>query len=142
MTEDISASVQNLTLAGAQKALEAALQYCRENDEKVDIAVCDRAGHLITFARMDGAPLLSMSIAQDKAYTVAAFGPDTQEWWGMIKDEPPLLHGIVKTDRLQIFAGGVKITVNGETVGAIGVSGSTAEGDQRIAEAGAGAVSS
>ena len=142
MSDEIATSVRNLTLAGAQQAIEAALQYCRDNDEKVDIAVCDRAGHLVAFVRMDGAPLLSMSIAQDKAYTVAAFGPDTREWWGMIKDEPPLLHGIVKTDRLQIFAGGVKLTVDGETVGAIGVSGSTAEGDQRIADAGAAAVNS
>lgn len=142
MSEEFTTSVPNLTLAGAQKALDAALAYCADNDEKVDIAVCDRAGHLVAFVRMDGAPLLSMQIAQDKAYSVAAFGPPTKDWWDMIKDEPPLLHGIVKTDRLQIFGGGVPITKDGVTVGAVGVSGSTSEGDHLVASAGAAAVSS
>lgn len=44
---------------------------------------------LLAFARMDGAPLLSMSISQDKAYTVTAFGGiPTHDWFEFIKDEP------------------------------------------------------
>lgn len=51
-------------------------------------------------------PIPSEQVAQDKAYTVAAFGGlATHEWWLMIEDEPPLLHGIVKTDRLIVFGG-------------------------------------
>jgi len=106
----------------------------------VCIAVSDRAGHLVAYARMDGAPLLSGEIAQDKAYTVAAFGLPTHEWFELIKDELSLLHGIVKTDRLIIFGGGVPIRADNDLVGAVGVSGGSADQDRRIAEAGAAAI--
>ena len=76
----------------------------------VCIAVADRSGALLAFARMDGAPQMSATIAQDKAYTVAAFaGLPTHQWYDLIKDDPPVLHGIVKTDRLIVFGGGVPI---------------------------------
>lgn len=133
-------SVTTLTLDGARKVLDAALAHAVELQQRVCISVCDRAGHQIVFARMDGAPVLSMSIAADKAYTVTAFGPDTRDWYGLIKDEPALLAGLVKTDRLVIFGGGVAVSADGQTVGAIGVSGSTAEGDHQIAAAGAAAL--
>ena len=51
-----------------------------------------------------------------------------------------LLHGIVKTDRLVVFGGGVPLVADGRTVGAIGVSGGSSEQDVRVAEAGAAAV--
>jgi uncharacterized protein GlcG (DUF336 family) len=69
-----------------------------------------------------------------KAYSVAAFaGLRTHRWWDLIK--APLLHGIVKTERLVIFLGGVPIQVEGQVVGAVGVSGASSEQDQHIAEA-------
>jgi uncharacterized protein GlcG (DUF336 family) len=106
----------------------------------VAIAVVDRAGNLVVYGRMDGAPLLSGQIAQDKAYTVAAFGLPTHEWFEMIKDDPALLHGIVKTERLIVFGGGVPILADAELVGAVGVSGGSAAQDRQIAEAAAGAL--
>ena len=107
----------------------------------VNIAVVDLAGGLLAFVRLDGAPLLSGSIAQDKAYTVAAFsGVPTHAWFGLIEAEPALREGIVHRDRLVIFAGGVPVTVDGKLVGAVGVSGGTAEQDREIAEAGADPV--
>ena len=107
----------------------------------VNIAVVDLAGGMLAFARLDGAPLLSGSIAQDKAYTVAAFnGVPTHAWFGLIEAEPALREGIVHRDRLVIFGGGVPVTAGGTLVGAVGVSGGTAEQDREIAEAGASAV--
>jgi glc operon protein GlcG len=95
-------------------------------------------------ARMDGAPLLSEQIAQDKAYTVAAFGRPTHEWFDLIKDDPALLHGIVKTDRLVVFGGGAPVIVDNEVgneiVGAVGISGGSAEQDRAIAEDAAAVV--
>jgi len=106
-----------------------------------NIAVVDPAGCLLAFVRLDGAPLLSGSIAQDKAYTVAAFnGVPTHAWFDLIEAEPALREGIVNRDRLVIFGGGVPVIVDGAVVGAIGVSGGSAEHDRDIAEAGAGAV--
>jgi len=131
--------VSTLTLDGARAALDAALAHASRIGVEVCVAVCDRSGGLLAFARMDGAPLMSGQIAQDKAFTVAAFkGLPTHQWFDLIRDEPPLLHGIVKTDRLIVFGGGVPVRVGGELVGAVGVSGGSAEQDREVAEAGAG----
>ena len=145
LTLSVTGSVrlqQTLTYAGARVAVDAAAAWAQTLGVPVNIAVVDLAGALLAFARLDGAPLLSGSIAQDKAYTVAAFnGVPTHAWFGLIEAEPALREGIVHRDRLVIFAGGVPVTVDGALVGAVGVSGGTAEQDRQIAEAGAGAGS-
>ena len=132
---------QTLTYAGARVAVDAAGARAEALGVPVNIAVVDLAGGLLAFARLDGAPLLSGSIAQDKAYTVAAFnGVPTHAWFGLIEAEPALREGIVHRDRLVIFGGGVPVIVEGTLVGAVGVSGGTAEQDREIAEAGARGV--
>jgi glc operon protein GlcG len=126
------------TLAAAQRAVVAALQEAEHLSVDVCIAASDAGGHLLAFARMDRAPLLCVQIAQDKAYSVATFGGlPTGEWWRLLESEPALLHGIVKTDRLVVFGGGVPLVSEGRTIGGIGVSGGSSEQDVRIAEAGA-----
>lgn len=129
-----------VTYEGARRAIEAAVAEAARIGAPSCIAVADRAGVLLAFARMDGAPPMSIQIAQDKAYTVTAFNQPTADWWPMLADNPPLLHGIVKTDRLIIFGGGVPITADGVIVGAVGSSGGTAEEDIQVAEAGARAA--
>lgn len=137
-----TASVPTLTLEGAQRVLEGSLAHAQSIGVAVCIAVADRGGHLLAFARMDGAPQMSATIAQDKAYTVAAFaGLPTHQWFDMIKDDPPVLHGIVKTDRLIVFGGGVPIRSAGALAGSVGVSGGSSEQDRAIAEAGAAHIS-
>ena len=127
-----------ITWEAARLVLEVAAAHAQSLGVPVCIAVADRAGHLVAFARLDGAPLLSAQLAQDKAYSVAAFGGvPTHDWWNMIRDEPPLLHGIVKTDRLIVFGGGVPVRADGALIGAVGVSGGSAQQDQAVAEAGA-----
>jgi uncharacterized protein GlcG (DUF336 family) len=133
--------MQTLTYAGARAVVDVATARASALGVPVNIAVVDLAGGLLAFARLDGAPLLSGSIAQDKAYTVAAFnGVATHAWFGLIEAEPALREGIVHRDRLVIFGGGVPVTADGTLVGAVGVSGGTAEQDREIAEAGASAV--
>jgi uncharacterized protein GlcG (DUF336 family) len=130
-----------VTLSAAQRAVVAALQEAERLSVDVCIAASDSGGHLLAFARMDRAPLLCVQIAQDKAYSVATFGGlPTSEWWRLLESEPALLHGIVKTDRLVVFGGGVPLVSEGRTVGGIGVSGGSSEQDVRIAEAGAGVL--
>lgn len=129
-----------VSLAAAERAVRAAVKRATEFGVAVVVAVADAAGELKAYARMDGAPLLSVRIAQDKAWTAAAFGLPTDAWWGLVKDEPPLLYGIVKTERLIIFGGGLPLLVDGRVVGGIGVSGGSAEQDRAIAEAGAAVV--
>ena len=131
----------SLTLAAAQRAVAAALEEAEKLSVDVCIAATDRAGHLLAFARMDRAPILCSQIAQDKAYSVAAFGGlPTSDWWRLLESEPALLHGITKTDRLIVFGGGVPVVAEGRTVGGIGVSGGSSDQDVLIAEAGAAVV--
>ena len=133
---------RSVTLAGAQRVVAAAVEEAERIGVAVCIAVVDGAAHLVAFGRMDGAPLLCVQIAQDKAFSVASFGGlPTSEWWGLLESEPALLHGIVKTERLTVFAGGVPIAADGQVVGGIGVSGASSEQDEQIASAGAAAVS-
>ena len=101
----------------------------------VCVAVADRSGVLLAFARMDGAPQMSVTIAQDKAYTAVSFGMATHEWHDFIKNDPPLLHGIVHTPRLVVFGGGYPVRVDGELVGGIGVSGGHYSHDMEVAQA-------
>ncbi|MEE6176957.1 GlcG/HbpS family heme-binding protein [Mycobacterium sp. 050134] len=130
-----------LNLAGAQRVVDGSLSFARSTQVPVCVAVTDRSGHLLAFARMDGAPLLGMSIARDKAHTVTAFGGlATHELFDLIKDDPAVLQGIVKTAGLIVFGGGVAVRCGGQLVGAVGVSGGTAEQDLLIARAGAAVV--
>jgi glc operon protein GlcG len=131
----------SLTYAGARVALDAALDRAAEIGVAVNVSVCDVAGHQLAFARMDGAPLLSGPLAVDKAYSVAAFGGlPTSRWFGLIEDDPALREGIVHRERLVIFGGGVPVVHDGVRVGAVGVSGGSAEQDEEIATAGATAL--
>ena len=123
----------------AEKAVAAAAKKAAELKLKMCIAVADESGDLKAFARMDGAPKLS-SISQDKAYTAALFSMPTHAWFDFIKDDPPLLHGITHTPRLIVFGGGFPIVLQGEMVGAIGVSGGHYSQDMECARAALAAI--
>lgn len=116
-----------LIAAATTKAVEMGL--------RVAIAIVDAGGALKAFRRMDGAPLLSTDIATNKAYTAAAYGLATHVWHDFIKEDPPLLHGIVHTPRLVVFGGGFPVEVDGAIAGAIGISGGHYSQDMEIAEA-------
>lgn len=120
-------------------AFEMLKAICDKADElgiKINAAIVDEGANLKAFMRMDEAALLSSEIAQNKAYTAAAFGKATDEWYDLIKDEPALLTGIVHTNKLVIFGGGIPLRYNGVVVGGIGVSGGTSEEDVICAKAG------
>lgn len=137
----LTAPATTLTYAGARTALDATLAHADGLGVPVNVCICDRAGAVLAFARMDGAPLLSESIARDKAWSVAAFnGVATSRWFGILRDEPALREGIVHRDRLVIFGGGVPVVIAGTVVGAVGVSGGSVEQDEQIATVGAQAV--
>ena len=99
------------------------------------MAVLDDGGNLKAFARMDGAPILSIEISQHKAYT-ALFGFATQDFFKFIQTDPSLLAGIPQLARVAAYGGGLPIEVDGAIVGAIGVSGGTVQNDIDCAEAG------
>ncbi len=134
MTETVTTK-PSISLAAATKVLEAGVAHAQQIGVPMVIAVVDESGVLKTFCRMDGAALLSVDLAKDKAYTAVAFGIPTHEWFEFIKNDPPLLHGITKTPRLVVFGGGYPIRHGGEVVGGIGVSGGHYRQDMEVAEA-------
>jgi uncharacterized protein GlcG (DUF336 family) len=100
------------------------------------VAIVDESGVLKALSRMDHAPLLSVQIAQDKAYTAAGFGLPTDGWHDFIKNDPPLAAGATAgIDRLVVFGGGYPITIDNRTVGGIGVSGGHYTQDMEVAQA-------
>jgi uncharacterized protein GlcG (DUF336 family) len=124
----------------AEKAVAAAATKATETKLKMCIAVTDEAGDLKAFMRMDGAPKLSIGIAQDKAYTAASFSMPTHAWFDFIKNDPPLLHGITHTPRLTVFGDGFPIVLKGEMIGAIGLSGAHYTQDMECARAALAAI--
>ena len=127
----------------AHRIVAAAEAKAADMGVPMNIAVCDESGVLKAFSRMDGAALLSVQIAQDKAYTAVGFGMPTDGWHEFIKDDPPLAAGAVGgIDRLVIFGGGFPITVGDKVVGAIGVSGGHYTQDMEVAQAGLAVLAS
>jgi len=100
-----------------------------------NIAILDDGGNLKAFSRMDGAPIPTAEMAQNKAYT-ALLGVSTQDFFNFIQGDPSLLAGIPTLARIAAWGGGFPIKVNGEVVGAIGVSGApTVQNDEECARA-------
>jgi uncharacterized protein GlcG (DUF336 family) len=109
----------------AQKMVDEAVAKARELGVSENVVILDDGGNLKAFGRMDGAPLPTIEMAQNKAYT-ALFGISTQEFFDFIKTDPSLLAGIPTLARMAAWGGGFPIKVNGEVIGAIGVSGAPA----------------
>ena len=130
----------SITIEAAQRLITAAEAKARDMGKPMSIAVVDSDGTLKAFHRMDGAPLLSVGISQDKAYTAISWGMATHEWFEFVKNDPPLLHGIIKTDRLIVFGGGYPIQTQDGIIGGIGVSGAHYTDDMEVAKAGLAAL--
>ena len=128
-------TVQTMSNELADELMAGAMAKAAEMQVPMCIALCDPSGTLVQFRRMDHAPLLSVQIAQDKAYTAVSFGMATHEWHDFIKKDPPLLDGIVHTPRLVVFGGGYPVKVDGVMVGGIGVSGGHYSHDMDVAQA-------
>jgi len=131
----------DIDLATARAAVTAAIEKSEELGVKMDIAVVDAGGNLKAFARMDGAWLGSIDIAQKKARTARYFDMATGEIGKLSQPGGPLYQIEVSNGGLITFPGGVPLTNgDGQVIGAIGVSGSTVENDHAVAEAGAAVV--
>ncbi|PQM26901.1 cobalamin adenosyltransferase [Sphingopyxis lindanitolerans] len=128
-----SRSINTISAACARQLTDAAAAAAAEIGVPMCIAITCAAGNLLHFLRMDGAPLLSSDIAINKAYTAAGFGMATHAWHEFIKDDPPLLHGIVHTDRLVTFGGGYPIREGKAMIGGIGISGGHYSQDMDVA---------
>ena len=134
-------ATSELTTAQAERMMSAAIRKSTELGVKMNIAIVDGGANLKAFRRMDGAWLGSIDIACKKAKTARLFDMPTGSI-GEISQPGESLYNIEHSnDGLMTFPGGLPVlNEHGVVIGAIGVSGSTVENDQMVAQAGADVV--
>jgi uncharacterized protein GlcG (DUF336 family) len=137
----LSAPQAVITHGAALRAVTAATEAAAALGVRVNVAVVDAGGVLAGFVRMPGAPLHSIEIAIDKAYTAVSFGLETAAWAQALRGHSEAVReGLVLRPRFVAFGGGVPVVADGQRIGAIGVSGGSEEQDGAIARAALGAL--
>ena len=121
----------------AKRIVDAILEKALQLQKAAVIAVADAHGELIAFARMDGAPLSSIRVATNKAWTAARERKSTKEIGDKIRHpEKGFDIAFYGDSRFVGWGGGLPIWRNGEVVGAIGVSGLSSAEDIALATVG------
>lgn len=132
----LSVSVPSINWYAAHLAVGAAVQAAQALGVRVNVAVVDASGVLAAFLRMPGAPLHSVEIAIDKAYTAASFGLATSQWQAALQQHSAAVRdGLVLRPRFVAFGGGLPVLENGQRIGGIGVSGGSEQEDEACARA-------
>jgi glc operon protein GlcG len=126
-----------LTLQECLRISAAAQQEAERNKWIVAIAILDDGGHLLHFARMDGATPANAAIAVEKARTAALSRRTSGSWEERIKAGRTAM---LKMPGILPVQGGVPIVADGACVGAVGVSGVQSHEDEQIAQAGIDAL--
>jgi glc operon protein GlcG len=125
--------VSSIEAVGAAMLVSATVDLAMADGVGVSVAVVDEAGSLVAFQRMQGAPRFSADFAVAKARTSAAFSVPTSNLEELYKDRPAFAHSFVAQGGYFLGRGGIPIFVDGTLVGAIGVSGATAHGEEALA---------
>ena len=130
-------NIKRLSQNDAQQLIAGAEAKSREIGVPMCIAVSDESGYLITFSRMDGSKVLSVSLSQDKALTAAVSRRGTHEY-NELCQPGSLVFGIHTSmnGHFSIVGGGLPVFDGDDVVGGIGCSSGTTEQDRGCAQAG------
>ena len=126
-----------LTLEDCLKLYAAAEAEARKNKWIVAIAILDDGGHLLHFARMDGATPANAGIALEKGRTAAISRRSSGKWEEIVKNGRTVM---MKMPGILPVQGGLPIIVDGHCIGGVGVSGVQSNEDEQIAQAGIDAL--
>jgi glc operon protein GlcG len=130
-------TVETIDYSKAKRAIEVIVEKASQMQKAIAVAVVDPHGELIAFARMDGVALPSITIAINKAVTAARARKATQEIGEKVRHPEKgydiAYHG---DSRFVGWGGGIPVWKNGEVVGAVGVSGLSANKDVSLAKLG------
>jgi glc operon protein GlcG len=126
-----------LTLEAAKTVVAAAEAEAVKRGAAVVIAVVDDGGHVVLLERLNDTQVASVEVGIGKARTAAIFRRPSKVFEDQIRDGRVAALALPGATPLQ---GGVPLAVDGEIVGAIGVSGNTPQEDEEIAKAGAAAL--
>ena len=126
--------MEMLTLEGVQKLIGAAVTKATADFHRpICVSVCDECGFLVAFARMEGAPLRSIEISQNKAFTAVRMGVSTDKFQARLERDH--LEASYFGERMTPLPCGNPLTdPKGKVLGAIGVSGLALNEDQSITE--------
>jgi glc operon protein GlcG len=127
-------TIQTIDYSEARRAVDLIVEKALQMRKAVAVAVSDSHGDLICFARMDGAPVSSIHIAQNKAWTAAREQRPTEEVGEKVK-HPEKGHDITYygDPRYVGWGGGIPVRKNGEVIGAVAVSGLSSDEDAALA---------
>lgn len=127
---------KSITLEAAKKMGKGAIEKATEINVPVVFSVVDNGGNILYVERMDETFVTSVDISINKAFTAWALKKGTDELSEVVLPGQSL-YGLNLTNNARIitFGGGFPIVVDGEIVGAVGVSGGTVEEDMTIAKA-------
>ncbi|MDD1954587.1 MULTISPECIES: heme-binding protein [Pseudomonas] len=126
-----------LSHTDVRRILDAACVQAQQNDWEVAIAVVDDGGHPLALARLDGCAPIGAYIASEKARSAALGRRETKGYEDMVNGGRTAFVGAPLITPLE---GGVPIIVDGQVVGAVGVSGVKAQQDAQVAKAGVAAL--
>ena len=134
ISEKLSSTENNLSLEKARKIIRAGEKKAKEMNLSAVFAVVNSEGNLIIEERMDNAILVSVEVAYKKAYTAAALKLNTEDLTALVQPGA-MFYGLQSDPKYIVFGGGMLLKVDGKIVGAIGVSGGSAQEDIEIAKA-------
>jgi uncharacterized protein GlcG (DUF336 family) len=122
--------------AQASRAMvDAAIAEAGSMSVPVTVVVVDESGVTKAMVRMDGAPLVSIQTAINKAYAAAAIGMPPDDFYAAIESDGAAVAEFGTRPGLALVAGGIPVISDGRVAGAIGVAGAmTGAEDRRIAE--------
>ena len=133
---EAQAPPSRLTLADAQRIIEAAQSKAGEMNLRVSVAVVDVRGDLIALARMPGAGANTPDTAIGKAMMSAIYGQPSAALVQRATNPSTQALNDATGGRLRFIQGGVPIVRSGFTVGAVAASGATSQQDEEISRAG------
>lgn len=120
----------------SRRMVDAALAEASALSVPVTVVAVDESGVLKELCRMDGAPLVSVQTALNKAYAAAAIGMPPDDFYAAIETDGAAVMSFGSRPGLALVAGGLPVVADGQVAGAIGVAGAmTGAEDRRIAEA-------
>jgi uncharacterized protein GlcG (DUF336 family) len=124
-----------ITLEQAKKVMAGAEAEAIKNKWNVVINILDSGGNVVMVHRMDGAQFGSLDVAREKAYSAVAFRRPTKVFADLVEKGGGNLR-LLRLPGASVLEGGIPIVVNGRLIGAVGVSGVTAQQYAQIAAAG------
>jgi glc operon protein GlcG len=131
-------TLRTLDYSEAKRAIDLIVEKALQMQKAATVAVADSHGDLICLARMDGAPVSSITIAMNKAWTAARERKPTKEIGEKVK-HPEKGHDIVYygDPKYVGWGGGIPVWKDGEVIGAVAVSGLSSIEDVALATLGA-----